>query len=73
MGIQLGRQKNRQNRTWLTNEPEVAFVVFVRKRMPEIQYLRCTISDQQRQEFGALVKDTVAQIEAGSFLPHSGK
>jgi len=58
--------------SWLTGEPEVAFVVFVRKRMPEIQYLRCTITDQQRQEFGSLIRDTVAQIEGGLYLPHSG-
>jgi hypothetical protein len=58
--------------SWLTGEPEVAFVVFVRKRLPEIQYMRCTITDEQRAEFGVLVKDTVAQIEAGLFLPHSG-
>jgi PD-(D/E)XK nuclease superfamily protein len=58
--------------SWLTGEPEVAFVVFVRKRLPEIQYLRSTISDQQRREFGQLVEDTVAQIEAAQFLPHSG-
>jgi len=58
--------------SWLTGEPEVAFVVFVRKRMPEIQYLRATISEQQRREFGQLVRDAVAQIEAAEFLPHSG-
>jgi hypothetical protein len=58
--------------SWLTGEPEVAFVVFVRKRLPEIQYLRSTISEQQRREFGQLVEDTVAQIEAAQFLPHSG-
>jgi PD-(D/E)XK nuclease superfamily len=58
--------------SWLTGEPEVAFVVFVRKRLPEIQYLRSTISEEQRREFGQLVEDTVAQIEAGQFLPHSG-
>ena len=58
--------------SWLTDEPEVAFIVFVRKRLPEIQYLRCTITPQQRQDFGLLVKDTVAQIEAGMFLRRSG-
>jgi PD-(D/E)XK nuclease superfamily len=58
--------------SWLTGEPEVSFVVFVRKKMPEIQYMRCTITQQQRDDFGALVRDTVAQIEAGLFLPHSG-
>ena len=58
--------------SWLTGEPEVAFVVFVRKRLPEIQYLRTTITDEQRREFGHLVQDAVAQIEAGLFLPHPG-
>jgi hypothetical protein len=58
--------------SWLTGEPEVAFVVFVRKRLPEIQYLRSTISEQQRREFGQLVEDIVAQIEAAQFLPHPG-
>lgn len=58
--------------SWLTGEPEAAFVVFVRKRLPEIQYLRATISDDQRREFGELVRDTVAQIEAAQFLPHAG-
>jgi hypothetical protein len=58
--------------SWLTGETEVAFVVFVRKRLPEIQYLRSTIGEQQRREFGQLVEDTVAQIEAAQFLPHPG-
>lgn len=58
--------------SWLSGIEEVAQVVFVRKRMPEIQYLRATISDQQRREFEALVEDTVPRIEAGLFLPHSG-
>ena len=58
--------------SWLTGEPEVAFVVFVRKRLPEIQYLRSTISEEQRREFGQVVEDTVAQIEAAQFLPHPG-
>jgi hypothetical protein len=58
--------------SWLTGEPEVAFVVFVRKRLPEIQYLRTTITDDQRREFGELVRDTVEQIEACQFPPHAG-
>jgi CRISPR/Cas system-associated exonuclease Cas4 (RecB family) len=58
--------------SWLTGEPEVAFVVFVRKRLREIQYLRATISDEQRQQFGELVEQTIRQIESGQFLPHSG-
>jgi hypothetical protein len=58
--------------SWVTGEPEVAFVVFVRKRSPEIQYLRTTITDEQRQQFGKLVGETVNRIEAGQFLPRSG-
>lgn len=45
---------------------------FVRKRLPEIQYLRIHITDQQRQEFGRLVAYTIAQVESGSFLPRPG-
>ena len=43
-----------------------------RKRFSEIQYLKTTISDQQRRDFGELVEATVSQIEAGQFAPHSG-
>src|SRR5664280_1400413 len=35
--------------SWMTGINEVAQVVFVRKRMVEVQYLRATITDQQRQ------------------------
>jgi hypothetical protein len=45
--------------------PEVAFVVFVRKHLPEIQYLKATISEEQRKDFGRLVETTVGQLEAG--------
>jgi hypothetical protein len=38
----------------MTGIPEVAQVVFVRKRLVEVQYLRTTITDEQRQEFGHL-------------------
>jgi len=47
-------------------------VVSVRKRQPEIQYLRTTITQAQQQEFGFLVEETIHQIEAAQFLPHSG-
>ena len=50
----------------------MAVVAFVRKRVSEIQYLKTTISDQQRREFGQLVGATVSQIEAGQFPSHSG-
>jgi hypothetical protein len=58
--------------SWMTGIDEVAQVVFVRKRLVEVQYLRATITDAQRQEFAALVEDTVRRIESGLFLPHSG-
>src|SRR5204863_7839923 len=58
--------------SWITGISEVAQVVFVRKRLVEIQYLTTTISEEQRQEFGALVQSTVARIESAEFLPHSG-
>ena len=58
--------------SWITGIAEVAEVVFVRKRLVEVQYLRTTISDDQRREFAALVEDTIGQIESGRFLPHSG-
>src|SRR2546429_3578590 len=38
--------------SWISGILEAALVVFVRKHAPEIQYLRATISEEQRQEFG---------------------
>jgi hypothetical protein len=58
--------------SWVTGIADVAQVVFVRKRLVEIQYFRTTISDAQREEFGHLVLDSVRRIEAAEFLPHSG-
>jgi hypothetical protein len=58
--------------SWITGIAEVAQVVFVRKRLVEVQYLRTTITDEQRQEFGRLVENTIGRIEAADFLPHSG-
>jgi hypothetical protein len=58
--------------SWMTGIEAVAQVVFVRKRQVEVQYLRATISEEQRREFETLVEDTVRGIESGLFLPHSG-
>ena len=58
--------------SWITRISEVAQVVFVRKRLVEVQYLHTTITDEQRQEFGQLVADTIHRIETAQFLPHSG-
>jgi hypothetical protein len=58
--------------SWITGVANVAQIVFVRKRMVEVQYLCTTITDEKRQEFGDLVENTIRQIESGHFLPHSG-
>src|SRR5213596_1963939 len=58
--------------SWITGIAEVAQVVFVRKRLIEIQYFRTIISNEQREEFGHLVQDSIRRIEAAEFLPHSG-
>jgi CRISPR/Cas system-associated exonuclease Cas4 (RecB family) len=58
--------------SWMTGIPQVALVVFVRKHAAEIQYLKATITEEQRQEFGRLVESTVEQITSGAFPPHSG-
>ena len=50
----------------------MALVVFVRKSVPEIQYLKASIADEQRREYGRLVEATVGQIQSGHFPPHSG-
>src|SRR5581483_6562707 len=58
--------------SWMSRMSDVAVVAFVRKRFSEIQYLKTTITDQQREEFGRMVESTASHIEAGEFLPHSG-
>jgi PD-(D/E)XK nuclease superfamily len=58
--------------SWISGIPDVALVVFVRKQLPEIQYLKATISEEQRREFGRLVDATVGQLESGQFPSHSG-
>jgi len=58
--------------SWMTDIPEVAQIVFVRKRLIEIQYFCTTITDEQREEFGHQVADTVRRIESAQFPAHSG-
>ncbi len=58
--------------SWMSGIREVALVVFVRKHLPEIQYLKTSITEEQQKEFGQLVESAIGQIEAGQFLPHSG-
>jgi len=58
--------------SWITGISDVAQIVFVRKRLVEVQYLRTKITDEQRREFSQLVEDTIRRIESAEFLPHSG-
>jgi hypothetical protein len=58
--------------SWMTGISQVAQIVFVRKRLVEVQYFRTTITDEQRREFGQLAEDTIGRIESAPFLPHSG-
>ena len=55
--------------SWMTGISKVAQVVFIRKRLVEIQYLQTSIADEQRSEFGRLIEDTIRRIEsADSYL-----
>ena len=58
--------------SWITGISDVAIVAFVRKRVPEIQYLLASITEEQRQEFGQLVEATARQIETAQFPSHPG-
>jgi hypothetical protein len=58
--------------SWISGISDVALVVFVRKQLPEIQYLKASISEEQRREFGRLVETTVGQVETAQFPAHSG-
>ena len=58
--------------SWATGISDVALVVFVRKHQPEIQYLKTSISEEQRTEFARLLEATIGQIEAAQFPSHSG-
>jgi len=58
--------------SWISGISDVALVVFVRKQLPEIQYLKAFISDEQRREFGRLVEMTMEQVESGQFPARSG-
>ena len=58
--------------SWITGIAQVAQVVFVGKRLVEVQYLRTTITEEQRQEFSDLATDAIQRIESAQFLAHSG-
>jgi hypothetical protein len=58
--------------SWISGISEVAIIAFVRKRLPEIQYLKATITEEQRREFGLSVERTISQIEDLQFPPRPG-
>ena len=58
--------------SWITGISDVAIVAFVRKRIPEIQYLLASITEEQSEEFGQLVEATAHQIETAQFPSHPG-
>lgn len=58
--------------SWISGIRDVAFVVFVRKQKPEIQYLKASITEGQHKEFGELMESIVGKIESGEFQKHSG-
>jgi len=58
--------------SWITGISDVALIVFVRKHSPEIQYLKTTIPEERRLEFGRLLATTIDQIESAQFPSHSG-
>ena len=58
--------------SWISGIEDVAVVVFARKNVPEIQYLKASITEEQRHEYGRLLEATVSQIESGQFPPHCG-
>jgi hypothetical protein len=58
--------------SWISGISDVAIVAFVRKRVPEIQHLLASITDEQRQEFGQIVEAAARQIEAAQFPSRPG-
>jgi hypothetical protein len=58
--------------SWMTGIREVGVVVFIRKAIPEIQYLTASISEEQCQLYSQVVNRAISLIEAGEFPPHSG-
>jgi hypothetical protein len=53
--------------SWVSGISEVAQIVFVRKRLVEIQYLRTAIRDEQREEFGILLQTRSGELSLHSF------
>ncbi len=45
----------------------------MRKRLVEVQYLRATITQEQRESFGAMVASTLRQIDTAALMLGSDK
>jgi PD-(D/E)XK nuclease superfamily len=58
--------------SWAAQCPEVCLVNFVRKKQPEIQYLRARIRRRQWRVFEQTLDLLASEIEAGHFYPRSG-
>jgi len=57
--------------SWMSGIRDVALVAFVRKAVPEIQYLMASISDEQCSEYEQMVDAAVSRIQACEFYPQS--
>ena len=57
--------------SWMTGIADVAQVVFVRKNLVEVQYLRTTITEEQRQDFGHFPTNRAGGLSAAQWHPLS--
>ena len=55
--------------SWMTGISEVAQIVFVRKRLVEVQYLRTTITDEQRESSASWSRTRSGGSSPPSFCP----
>jgi len=58
--------------SWVAQKQEVCLVNFVRKKQPEIQYLRARIRKRQWKAFEQTLDLLASEVEAGHFYPRSG-
>ena len=58
--------------SWMSGIRDVALVAFVRKNLPEIQYLTASITTEQCSEYEQMVDAAVSRIQACEFHAYSG-
>ena len=58
--------------SWAAQWQDVSLVNFVRKKQPEIQYLRARIRKRQWKAFAQTLDLLASEIESGHFYPRSG-